>query len=602
MPTHRGTFIFDANAGVPQGTWDHAEPGFASAGADGCVWIRGTSTRNARRPAAALRVAWDGRLDNRDDLLLSLDTGARNEDGDPDIALAAFERWGIEGLRSLLGDWSLAIWDAQRRTLHLARDYMGARPLYYTADPRGVAWSSDLGELVDRTGRRSALSDGFAAQFMTLRRAPGVTPYEGVRAVPAGTCVSFRAGAGETRTRFWTLQVGEIRYPQRSTYEEHLRELWRDALRARLRTAAPIWAELSGGLDSSSVVCMADALIKQRVVETPGVRLVSHATLLSPEGDERRFIAEVERQVGVRSEIVGVEDHQEHIDPDLAWVTPYALHGVGLEMVRRVRRAGGRVILSGRLGDAIMGCQPDNSVAVLDDVSRGAVFTALRNMRAWSRATRKPFLEIASGLFSPRPERSRDTAIDLLTPALRAMVSGDAAADPLKGIRRSKRALATMVLAYAEGGRLDVPSHPPGVVYTYPFADRRLVDFVLAIPGEELSAPGSTRSLMRRAFTGFVPARVLARQSKGYYPPAAFRAARRAIASLLPVDELEVVQRGWIDPQRLQQALRTLTDGSGATGADVHCVLRLESWLRARRATPAIPQRKEVKTNEVLNA
>jgi hypothetical protein len=88
--------------------------------------------------------------------------------------------------------------------------------------------------------------------------------------------------------------------------------------------------------------------------------------------------------------------------------------------------------------------------------------------------------------------------------------------------------------------------------------------------------------------------------SKGYYPPAAFRAARRLAASMVAVDDLEVVQRGWIDPDRLTLALRPLTNGGGETGGDIHCVLRLESWLRARRMTSAIQQRKEVNSDEVL--
>ena len=159
-----------------------------------------------------------------------------------------------------------------------------------------------------------------------------------------------------------------------------------------------------------------------------------------------------------------------------------------------------------------------------------------------------------------------------------------------------------MLLGYAISARLDVPHRSPDIVYAYPFTHRPLVEFMLAIPGEQLSAPGTTRSLMRRAFANIVPARILRRISKGYYPPAAYRAARRQVASMLPVRELEVVQRGWIDPDRLQSALRALTDGGGETGGDIHAVLRLEAWLHARRDRCAIPQQKEVNTNEVLHA
>lgn len=542
---------------------------------------------------------WDGRLDNRADLALRLGAFASTTDGG--LARAAFDRWGVPGLEALVGDWCLVLWDRSSRTLHLARDYMGARPLYFCADTRGVSWSSDLGELVVRCGRRDALSATFAAGFMSLRPTPGGTPYEDVHAVPPGTCVSF-SPEGTVRTeRFWTMTIGDIRYPRAARYEEELRALWSDAVGVRLNDNGTVWAELSGGLDSSSVVCMADRLIKTGRVPARDIRLVSHATLHSPEGDERRFIAEVERRVGVQSEIVGVEDNQAHTDPERAWVTPYALQGVGLETVRRVRAGGGRVVLSGRLGDAIMGCQPDNSEAVFDDLARGHGLTALRNARAWSRATRKPFIEIAWRLFAPASDPS-DTGAELLTAPLQTLLLDSPRIDDVNRVRRSKQALARMVLSYSRGGRLDIPPHPPDVVYTYPFAHRPLVEFVLGIPGEQLSAPGVTRALMRRAFADLLPPRILNRQSKGYYPPAAFRAARRHAACIVDVRQLEVVQRGWIDPERLRRSLRSFTEGGGETGGDIHLVLRLERWLQARHDHSAILQRKEVNDHAVLHA
>jgi asparagine synthase (glutamine-hydrolysing) len=557
----------------------------------------GSELRDGRDPRQVL--TWNGRLDNRDDLLLRV--GGLSPDAvDSSIAIAAFERFGNEGLGMLIGEWSIAIWDRARRMVHLARDYMGARPLYYCVDLAFVAWSTELGELVRRCDRADALSDAFVARFLTLNMTPAVTPYERVHAVPPGTCVSFSLDGGHWQRRFWTLEANQIHYANRHRYEEHLRHLWTEAVAVRLRTTGTVWAELSGGLDSSSVVCMADWLLKSGRAPAHSIRMVSHVTLDSPEGDERRFIAEVERQVGVRSEIVGVEDHQEDSDPETAWVTPYASQGVGLACVRRVRDLGGCLVLSGRLGDAVMGCQPDNSAAVLDDFGRGRVLAALSNMHAWSRSTRKPFLEIAWRLLAPSAQPAGD-GFDLLTAKLRAIAS-DATPGPSGGIRPSKRELARMVLGYSLRARLDVPYQPAGVIYTYPFSHRPLVEFMFAIPGEELSAPGETRSLMRRAFAGFVPARILRRISKGYYPPAAFRAARQMAVALMPVEGLEVVQRDWIDPKRLTEAVRVLMDGGGATGGDIHGVLRLERWLKARHRAVRIPQREEVDANAVLDA
>lgn len=541
------------------------------------------------------RSGWDGRLDNRDDLLLQLSGKLEADVGDHELAVRAFERWGVDGLRKLIGDWSFTFWNADEQMLCLARDYMGVRPFYYCASERSVMWSSNLGELVLRSGRVQALSESFVAAYLAQQFSCELTPYQGIAGVPPGWCLTFSTGTRQDhrRTQFWRLRPGRLRYRDRGQYEEHLRALWFDAVRSRLNTMGDVWAELSGGLDSSSVVCTADLSIKAGKTPASRLRLASHATLHSIEGDERRFIAEVERQVGVAAVILGVEDHADCVDERWGWVTPLAARGVGLARVRHIEAAGGRVVLSGRGGDAVMGCEPDNSVAVLDDLAEGCWLKAAKEIRLWSRASQKPFIELAFNLARTSLWRSSD-------------------------IPSSKRRLAAAIQSFASDGRLNLPNQPPGMVFAYPFFHRPLVEFVLAIPGEELSAPGELRSLMRRAFAGFVPARILQRTSKGYYPPASARAARAAAVALGPAARFEVVQRGWIDPAALEAATRRAIDGAAKDSANLRRVLRLEEWLRLRSgftsaangnagltsgAGPsAIPQRKEVNSDAVLNA
>jgi asparagine synthase (glutamine-hydrolysing) len=633
MAAHAGIFLFDgrpagdARAALVTGLQPlaidgdvsvHEDRGIVLAHAPLHVWAGERSCRQPARSPSGLVITWDGRIDNRDDLLLRLGPLVTGEAGDVAIAAAAFERWGMEGLRSLIGEWSVAIWDANRRTLHLARDYMGVRPLYYYAGALSVQWSSSLGEIAVRSGRADALSDKFVAGFMALRVAGEVTPYEDVLAVPAATCLSFTATGARIRRRFWDLNPGTIRFRDRRQYEEQLRALWSDAIGARLRAGGTVWAELSGGFDSSAVVCMADALIKARRVHVQALQPISHVTLESPEGDERRFIAEVEARTGVPSAIVGVEAHQHLSDPELNWVTPFAVTGVVLAAARRIRERGGRIVLSGRAGDVVMGCEPDNSVAVLDDFSGGRVLRGLCNLRRWSRASRKPFLELAWELrgratrpglgraLERRAAQQRAGGAALLASRMQAFAIGSRSlqVEWASEVRAAKRELAAQVSAYAVGSQFSHQIQPRGLVYTYPYIHRPLVEFVLAIPGEELSAPGELRWLMRRGFDGLVPPRILRRISKGYYPPAILRGVRHRVAALRPVERLEVVQRGWIDPDRLDAAVSRLIDGGSGSRGEVENVLRLEQWLdaRTRRARTANPQRKEVRTNEVLNA
>lgn len=603
----------------PDGVSTFADAGIAMAFGANHVWTGEASAQQPRRSASGLVITWDGRLDNRDDLALRLDGRLPRDVSDVDLALAVFERWGIDGLRSLVGDWSLAIWDSHKRTLHLARDYMGVRPLYYHLTDRAVMWSTSLGDLAIRAGRVDDLDEAFVARFMALQFSTDVTPYKGIRGVPTASCVSISADGVETRRRFWRLEAGSIRYRDSGQYEEHLRALWIEAVGSRLRTEGTVWAELSGGLDSSSVVCMADAMIKAEQVAASGLRTISHVTLQSPEGDERRFVAAVDERIGGRTDVLGVEEHAEAGDGEWAWVSPLAPRGVKAASIRHVQQSGGRLVSSGRMGDATMGCVTDNSVAVLDDLWNWQPVTALSSLRQWSRARRVPFAEVAwnvacealrarreTGLQAlPLPRGFRRAAVGVLSPALLSQLDADIVGPAVGSVLRSGQIQqARRMLFYSVPARLETWSERGSVLFTYPFAHRPLVDFMLAVPGVEIAAPGQPRSLMRRAFAGLIPDKILRRVSKGHYPPAALRAARLRIASLPPVEQLEAVRRGWLDPERLRTAIRMLADGHGDTGTEVQLSLLLEHWLvsRHRRGPAVIPKGKEVNTNDVCIA
>src|SRR6185295_15052949 len=126
---------------------------------------------------------WDGRLDNRDDLLLSLRDSLGKETSDTAIARATYERWGSHGLIRLIGDWSVVIRDHVNRTTVLASDFAGVRPLYYHVRPEGVLWSNRLQNLVEMT-ESSDLDEQYIAGFLIFGACPNRTPYKGIYSVP----------------------------------------------------------------------------------------------------------------------------------------------------------------------------------------------------------------------------------------------------------------------------------------------------------------------------------------------------------------------------------------------------------------------------------
>jgi asparagine synthase (glutamine-hydrolysing) len=201
MASQAGVFYFDmrpASANRPalcrglgpmalDGVDIFVDNGVAMAFGASHTWTGERHSRQPWRSPESRVITWDGRLDNRDDLLVQLHRQLDRDASDAAIALGVFERWGIEGLRHLVGEWSAAIWDGPERTLHLARDYMGVRPLYYCATETSVMWSTSLGDLAERSGRDEAISKAFVAGFMTLQFSGDLTPYAGIRSVPCAT-------------------------------------------------------------------------------------------------------------------------------------------------------------------------------------------------------------------------------------------------------------------------------------------------------------------------------------------------------------------------------------------------------------------------------
>ena len=317
---------------------------------------------------------WDGRLDNRTDLLLLLADSLRDDTSNAAIALATYERWGTNGFVHLIGDWSVVIEDHANGATVLASDFAGVRPLYYSVQRGDVFWSSRLQSVVDATGI-SELDEKYIGAFLLYGGCPNRTPYKGIHSVPAGhaVCVS---STGTKIARFWNLPVrDEVHYRNQHRYEEHLRALFREAVSVRLQTEAPVLAELSGGLDSSSVVSMANHLMRSCAV--PAKSLTSVGYVWRDSLDEP-FIREMESFCGIKG--VHISTHYAPL------ISETAVGNTQPEIQQPLRRSvallshqlGAKVLLTGQNGDLMMGNWFDDSLQL------SALLSRFRMARAFS--------------------------------------------------------------------------------------------------------------------------------------------------------------------------------------------------------------------------
>ena len=211
-----------------------------------------------------IAITADARIDNRAELIARLQLSQPGIITDSELILAAYERWGEGCVNHLVGDFAFAIWDTERRSLFCARDHFAIRPFYYHfAEGQHFACATEIKALFAYPGVPQRLNEVRIADFLaTMREDAANTIYEDIFRLPAAHALSVRDGCLKV-WRYYTLAPAQDVPSDASDadYEARFRELFAEAVRARLRSAFPVGSELSGGLDSSSVTCMARTLM-----------------------------------------------------------------------------------------------------------------------------------------------------------------------------------------------------------------------------------------------------------------------------------------------------------------------------------------------------
>ena len=539
---------------------------------------------------------WHGRLDNRGDLLRQLSDSVAEASSDGALLAAAYERWGDAGLGRVIGDWSAVLCDPRRRAIVLASDFSGVRPLYYHHREQEVLWSPSLEAMLVHADT-NALDEQYVAGYLTVGGYPGRTPYAGVHAVMPGYAVRV-TNDGAALSAFWRPPTSDgVRCQDEREYEEQFRALFRDAVASRLQAHAPVAAELSGGLDSSSVVCMATDLIRRGDVAASGLMPISYVHQGSRDVP---FIGKVEEHCDLRARRLSVDHIPLFAESDIFGALPHSRSRLQQSAAAVARSAGATAFLTGQAGDELAGNWLDDSLQVARALRRGRLLEASRNALAWSRsagvpaalilsrASRAalPYVGRAASLYGVEGMTSQgDTSLrapfvegaGLSEP--QAMLSNEwMAAPPWR--RQHVRAL-TMI---RELRLLEAPDTMDGLEYGHPFMHRPLVEFLLSTPADVVCRPGEPRRLMRRALSTIWPPALRGRRSKSLFSSPYFRAFRPLAVKLLQTPRWRVVDRGWIDRSGLAFRLERLVHGLECNQQQLRRILLLEYWLRNRES------------------
>jgi asparagine synthase (glutamine-hydrolysing) len=424
----------------------------------------------------------------------------------------------------LVGDWAIAIWQPKIRELILARDYAGIRQLFYHFGPFAVVWSNHLAPLA-LSGDQFNLCDEYFAGYLALWPDAHLTPYKEILSVPPGAFVQVRDRKIQVHS-YWTFSPRpQLQYRDDRDYEEHFRQLFRQAVRRRLRTYSPILADLSGGLDSSSIVCVADDILEEEGAGAPSLDTFS-ARDSAEQGDEDflyfRKVEEKRGRAGHHAELLGIGDELSFEYSSFDASPGFIREDLKAARSNVMRSGGYRVALSGIGGDEMLGQALDPRVQLADLLRQLNVKDLGRQLWAWALLLRRPWVQLAWDAFLlqlPASIRCRVAASSRIEPWInqgfaRRQQLPIRQLDAAEGPWHWRPSVRDSYQTFRMLSRQMTHAHPSSGETRYPYLDQNLCEFLMSIPTEQLLRPGQRRSLMRRSLGQFLPAEIATRRTK----------------------------------------------------------------------------------------
>jgi asparagine synthase (glutamine-hydrolysing) len=521
--------------------------------------------------------------------------GARQESSPLEQVLDALDAKGDGCLAAMLGDFSLVVHDATTGTLIAARDAFGVKTLFVAERRHILIFSSHL-ELVHDN---EEFDQEFIADFL-LGGDPGPerTIWADSRAVAPGTVLHLRNGK-LSADRFWApsaFQPSEKavdRHCERASIEG-FRALFRQAVRGSVSGADGLWAELSGGLDSSSIVCMAHSLRNESGVP----ELLGTATLVDElgAGDERVFSDLVVERTGWHNQIVPnlwpwYDDGEDPPCTDEPR-THYPFFARDRRYCRTIRTGGARVLLSGMGSDHYL---YGNRAILVDLLACGRPLSALAHLLRWSVAERRSvWTALWRDLLLPCAPRG----LQIYCAPRHERVAKWFAPDFAKKVSIADRLAISRTLVAPAGQRfgrqvandmqeltrwLQRGPYEESFEMRYPFLYRPLVEFAMQLPATLRMRPLAQKWVLREAMRGMLPEAIRLRPSKGGIEARvlwALARERHRVDEILRCPRLG--ELGIVKSKEMRAAVERAANGQAPELVMLFSALALETWMFVR--------------------
>ena len=469
----------------------------------------------------------DARLDNRDEL--SERVGRPAGCTDAELLLALWLRRGEDGLALIAGDFALAVFDTKTRLLSLARDVTGQRPLYYARTDFGFAFASMPGGLQPALPHFRVDRSSLALLAMDLPGEGEDSFFADVRSVGPAQVAHLSAEGRVTKGTYWRPPPPPPDHGDRRALVEEYRHVLDQAVRSRLPPAgSTVATHLSGGFDSSSVAATAARLSRNSQAV---IGFTSAPVMATPPEKEFGFFAE---ESELAADVAALHGFQHVIVRSAAPIPDIIRNQTTLlqrpvrdpfngawwvEIRARAAAMGATRLLTGELGNLTLNA--GNLTDLSEWIRRRRLLTWFNQARA---AARRPDVNWRGVLYSscsrwvPRPVASalerkflhwrKSDEASFVRPEWRHLVKQSRAPN-----NYAERLAIIGVTVSGNARKAAVAQH--GVEECDPFSDRRLIEFALRIPPDQLYWDGVQRPLMREALADRLPPSLFEKFGRG---------------------------------------------------------------------------------------
>lgn len=553
-------------------------------------------------------IVFNGEIYNFLELKADLEKrGERFEtNSDTEVLLRLYDLYGADCVQHLRGMFAFAVWDARDRSLFVARDRVGKKPLLYSHRPNGdFIFGSEFSAILSHPDVGREVDPAAIDDYVSFLCVPAPkTAFKEIRKLEPAHWLRWKDGKVET-CRYWRPDFStKIKIDEREAVEETTR-LLREATRLRMISDVPLGAFLSGGVDSSTVV----ALMAQ---ESP--RPVKTFSIGFEEQDysELKYARRVAEHVGAEFHEFIVKPNALEILPTLVehYGEPYAdSSAIPTYYVSKETRKHVTVALNGDGGDESFAGYERHAAMLIAEIYR-RVPTPLRKVLLEGPIGMLPVSELrrsrirdAQRFFKaanlPAAERyyrwmtsfPREEKAQLYTEDFRARVGGNDAAEVLGVWLRSSEGLGTLdsvlltdQMTYLPNDllvKVDIASMANSLEARSPFLDHKVIEFAASLPADVKMRRFETKSLLKKVAADLVPREAVYRRKMGFGVPigAWFRGEMREFVSDVLLSEASL-RRNIIRPEMLRKYVDEHVSGTKDHAFQLWTLLMLELWFR----------------------